>query len=458
MDWLNSPSGNNPVNSSYQTRILEVCTKLTTIKMAFKYRAYPTRPQKRYIDQTIHDCWWFYRYVLHNMEDDYKQAKDNFQKEVVSWYNFGNAYHPNWFVGKTIKPKIPKEFYPLGAPIRHQGVGILSTYKLLQKAKEQRSHLKEMPAIVLQEVLERMSHAFDKFWKEGGGYPNYPKERNYQSITWTSGVEMYEGAPLLKLSKFPGPLKFVYHRTIKGKIKRANISKDILGRYFVSLMCEYEEAPKEISNGSIGIDMNIKALDVQTRSFITMSTGEKVDIPRWFTICEDKLVKIQRKMSKDVPGSPEWRKHNRVLKHIMDDISNKKDNWLHNLTRWITDNVEYAVIEDMNLTDFHNKGSIDGKDNMELAGERGQRKAWTETPFGEFKQQLTYKMGDRLIKVDPAYTSKTCNHCGSVNMELTLSDRVWKCPSCGEVLDRDINAACNIRDRGLALISKAIKR
>jgi putative transposase len=455
--------------------------------MAFKYRAYPTRPQERYINECIHSCWWFYRYVLHQYEDDYRQAKQNYQNEVLSYYDGNVTYHPFWFQRKSGKVKIPKEFYPLGAPIRHQGSKLVvrydengtksliplsyfkdskrnlspllsneeiidtSTYKFLQKARTERPHLQDIPAVVMQEVLERVAHAFDKFWKEGGGYPNYPKERNYSSVTWTSGIEIFPEEQLLKVSKIPGLLKIVYHRPIKGKIKRANISKDILGRYYVSLMCEFDDNKEVIAKEHIvGIDMNIKAIDIASRLFITLSNGEKVDIPRWNTQYEEKLARIQRKIAKTELGSKEWRKYNRHIKHIYDDIQNKKDYWLHNLTRDLANKYEYVAIEDMDLTTFHKKrGNPEEATNMELAGDRGQRKAWTETPFGEFKRQLQYKLGEKLIKVNPAYTSQDCNCCGERNTKLTRSDRVWKCPSCGEVLDRDINAAKNIRDIGI---------
>lgn len=432
---------------------------MTTTKMAFKYRVYPTRSQERYIDECIHSCWWFYRYILHQYEDDYKQAKINYQKEVLSYYDLNIAYHPLWFRIEPGKVKIPKEFYPLGAPIRHQGVGILSTYKFLQKARMERPHLKNIPAVTMQEVLERVAHAFDKFWKEGSGYPNYPKERNYKSVTWTSGIEMFPNN-LLKISKLPGLLKIVYHRPIKGKIKRANISKDILGRYYVSLMCEFsEEKENVVKEHIVGIDMNIKAIDESSRSFITLSTGEKIDIPRWYTQYEEKLANVQRKIAKTELGSKEWRKYNRWIKHIYDDIQNKKDYWLHNITHRLSSEFDYVVIEDMNLTGFHKKrGKPEEATDMELAGDRGQRKAWTETPFGEFKRQLGYKMGARLIAVNPAYTSQTCNTCGKRKEDLTLSDREWECPSCGKVLDRDINAAKNIRDAGLVFINKSIKK
>jgi putative transposase len=433
---------------------------MTTVKMAFKYRAYPSKSQQKFLDECIHSCWWFYRYVLHNYEDDYKSAKKNYQEQVLSYYDLNIAYHPNWFRREPGKVKIPKEFYPLGAPIRHQGKGELSTYKLLQRARADRIHLQNVPAIVMQEVLERVAHAFDKFWKEGGGYPNYPKERNYSSVTWTGtgNVKLYKDEQLLKLSGFPGLLKIVYHRPAQGTIKRANVSMDSLGRYYVSLMCEFESVEKPNGEDIVGIDMNIKAIDETSRSFIALSNGEKVDIPRWYTQSQEQLAKIQRKIAKVQIGSERWRKYNRHLKHLYEDVDNKKKEWLHQLTHRLSSEFGYVVIEDLTLTGFHKKKKRSEEvDNMVLAADRGVRKAWTETPFGEFVRQLDYKMGNRLVRVNPAYTSKKCNVCGKINGYLTLSDREWVCP-CGAHLDRDINAAINIRNDGIVFINESIKR
>ena len=306
----------------------------------------------------------------------------------------------------------------------------------------------------MQEVLERVNSAFQGFWKNGRGYPAYPKERNYNSVAYTGvgNIQLYEDEGLLKVPGCPGLIQLVYHRPIEGTIKRANISKNILGEYFVSLMCEFEDSAKEQKvSPVIGIDMNIKALDSDTRSFITMSTGEKVDIPRWNAQNGDKRKDLERKISNSPRDSAKRRKYIRNRKHLDEKIGNQKFNWMHTLTARISKEFSVVVIEDLELTEFHEKEECPGEfTNRELAGQRGVRKAWKEAPFGEFRRQLQYKLGNRLIVVPPAYTSMRCSKCGAINRDLTLDDRVWTCPACGTAHDRDINAAINIRDAGIA--------
>jgi len=418
------------------------------------------------------------------MEDDYKRAKRNYQTHVLSYYDGNVAYHPYWYsiysdystveveyvdkngksktklvpIVKRVKSKkgdkeyvkitVPAEFYPLGAPMRHQGVGEFSTYKLLQRVRNERPHLKSIPAIAMQDVLERVNSAFQGFWKKGKGYPAYPKERNYNSATYTGvgNILLYEDEGLLKVPGCPGLIQLVYHRPIQGTIKRANISKNILGEYFVSLMCEFEDSVEEpMVSPVIGIDMNIKAIDSDTRSFITMSTGEKVNIPRWNTQKGDKRKDLERKISNSPRDSVKRQKYIRNRKHLDEKIGNQKFNWMHTLTARISKEFPVVVIEDLELTEFHEKE------------QRGVRKAWNEAPFGEFRRQLQYKLGNRLVVVPPAYTSMRCGMCGAINRDLTLDDRVWTCPACGTAHDRDINAAINIRDAGIALLNNPIK-
>jgi putative transposase len=251
-----------------------------------------------------------------------------------------------------------------------------------------------------------------------------------------------------------------YHRPVEGIVKRANVSRNLLGEYFVSLMCERQITEESgCGNNVLGIDINIKERDENTRAFIAMSDGKTVDIPRFYTGSTKRLIKPEQKRAKCTLGSKQWQKYNRHIKHVYDDVANKKDNWLHNLSAQLARTYDYIVFEDIPLTGFHKKRKTpEEATNMELAADRGKRKAWTETPHSEFIRQITYKLGeDRVIYVDPAYTSKMCNQCGAINEKLTLSDREWTCPQCGAQLDRDINAAINIRNKGIGALSNPTK-
>lgn len=518
---------------------------------AYKYRIYPTKPQKKYIDETIHLCWWFYRYVLHHYQDDRAQGIQNLYKWLPYCYQ-SIAYHPNWFDLKpvsTVKPvkpekvkkskkkalvpveqklseyetwkrgndslkeqcekmmlhwsfhgkigpgkvwttcdyKVPQNcyrnetFHPVdvcypmvdGSPgksdknrrgsLRSQGKGDLSTYKLISKARIQRPELNRLPAIVLQEVLERVDSAYQKFFK-GGGYPKFPKDSTYSSITWTQleQDDLIESEGLIKLSKFPKYIKINYHRPVTGKIKRANISRDDLGQYFISLMCNVTtDTIEPRGDRIIGIDFGVgKKEDPELRSFLILSNGIKIDTPMWDARIENGIARVSRKMARHPKGSPTWLKYKRWLNHLYDDRNNQKDYWVHNITSSLAKDYDYIVIEDLDLTKFHEKRKdpVDVS-NKKLKAERSLRKAFTEVGLSEVVWQLSYKLPKgHLVKVDPAFTTQACNCCGYVNdPPITLSVRRWVCPHCHEVHDRDVNAARNILKAGLAVINNPIK-
>ena len=121
----------------------------------------------------------------------------------------------------------------------------------------------------------------------------------------------------------------------------------------------------------------------------------------------------------------------------------KKQYYLHQVSNTLIDENQVICMEDLNV-----KGMLR---NHKIA------ESIQEMNFGEFRRMLEYKAkwyGRNLVFVDRFYpSSKTCNHCGYVNKTLKLSDRQWVCPDCGRIIERDYNAALNIRDEGIRLIS-----
>ncbi len=86
-------------------------------------------------------------------------------------------------------------------------------------------------------------------------------------------------------------------------------------------------------------------------------------------------------------------------------------------------------------------------------------KSTNDNGFGMLKTFLAYKLAEQgkpLITIDKWFpSSKMCRHCASINAELILSDRVWTCEHCGAELDRDLNAAINIKNEGCRILGLA---
>jgi putative transposase len=235
----------------------------------------------------------------------------------------------------------------------------------------------------------------------------------------------------LSIPKFRESIRIVLHRPIKGTIKQATISKTPTGKYFASILCDTGEpipSKPDIQNESaVGVDLGIK-------SFLVTSDGEVFDNPKHLRCAESRLKFIHRKYSKHKGKRTKYR-----LVRLHEIVANQRKDFLHKAsTQLIRDNQTICV---------ENLGISGMLQNHCLA------KSISDAGWGMFITMLEYKAewyGRNIIKIgrfDPS--SKTCSECGYINKDLSLKDREWTCPSCGSVLNRDINAACNIKSFAL---------
>lgn len=154
------------------------------------------------------------------------------------------------------------------------------------------------------------------------------------------------------------------------------------------------------------------------------------------------MKRLQRQISKKVVGSKNREKARLRFAKLNEKIRNRKLNFLHDVTNHLIDENQVIVMEDLNV-----KGMVR---NHKLA------ESISEVNWGEFRRILTYKAawhGRQLVFIDRFYpSSKRCNHCGYINKGLTLKDRLWVCPECGSLINRDYNAALNILEEGERII------
>ena len=160
------------------------------------------------------------------------------------------------------------------------------------------------------------------------------------------------------------------------------------------------------------------------------------------TIRNFKIRKLQRQLSRKQKGSNNWNKARIRLAKVYKKINDRKQYYLHSVSNSLIDENQVICMEDLNV-----KGM---SKNHNLA------EGILEMNFSEFLRILEYKASwynRRIVFVDRFYpSSKTCHKCGYVNRELTLNDREWVCPNCGQTISRDYNAALNILDEGMRII------
>ena len=307
--------------------------------------------------------------------------------------------------------------------------------------------LREQNTKVLKQAVIDMLDAYKRFFKQHTGYPKFKtKKDNKQSCRFELGAiskrNVYTDYKLslanIRNVKFRCNEKYAqYLQKHKENIRQATLTKLPCGEYYLSILIDGDLTHKvKESHHTIGIDLGVK-------DFIVTSDGEVFENLHFKKSESKKLIKIQKQLSRKQNGSNNRNKSRIKLAKVYKRITDKKQYYLHQVSNYLIDENQVICMEDLNVSGMLR--------NHKLA------ESIQELNFGEFRRMLEYKAnwyGRKLIFVDRFYpSSKTCNHCGYVNKKLKLSDRQWICPDCGKIIERDYNAALNIRDEGIRLIS-----
>jgi putative transposase len=302
------------------------------------------------------------------------------------------------------------------------------------RIKDDYAYMYEVDSQALTTAWLNLKNAYNNFAKGHNNLPRYKSRHNpiqtYTSHTTNNNIRI-EGM-YIKMPKL-GLVKLKQHRALpnNSKIKAATIKREA-GKYYVVLRIEYQEEKKQTSNiqRAIGLDYSLKNLYVD-------HLGETAEYPMYYKKSLDKLRRAQRVLSRREKGSTRYQKQKLVLGRLNQKIKNQRKDFLHKTSRYLVNNYEVICIEDLDLE--------------EMKKTKHFRKLITDTAFGTFARYLEYKTKDEgktLVKIPKYYPStKTCSICGKLN-EIELTQRTYKC-SCGNIMDRDHNAAINIAVIGL---------
>lgn len=304
--------------------------------------------------------------------------------------------------------------------------------------------LKETYAQVLQQSIMNLDAAFKNFFRrlkrkeKKPGSPKFKKKsRHRDSCRFTNQSVRILDENHLRLTGKLTNLKFSCSerdrkRLVSGKVVSATLKRTPSNKFFVSvtLDCVNDNDKVLKTKEPVGIDMGLK-------NFATLSDGKIIPNPRFKRTMERRLRLLQRSLSRKEKGSRNREKARLRLAILHERVANKRADFLHKVSSGISRNYGLVCLEDLNV-----KGMMK---NHKLAG------SISDVSWNEFTRQLSYKC-DEVVKVGKFFkSSKTCNHCGHVNDGLKLSDREWRCSRCGEVLDRDFNAARNILEEGMRI-------
>lgn len=313
--------------------------------------------------------------------------------------------------------------------------------KYLVSMKKEYKWMKESHSKVLQQSLINMDKAYKNFFK-GSGFPKYKSKHQKQSCRFPvdaiSGIKGNRINIILKLKDINYKCSVQdekYLNKNQGLIKSGTLSRTKSGNYYFSLLIDRPNKKlNKPTNSIIGIDLGIK-------DFVITSAGRKFENIKVQRNNKNKLSKLHRELSRKQKDSSNKYKARIKLAKFNEKLNNKKEYYLHSITNQLLSENQTIVIENLNV-----KGMMKNK-NLS--------RSIQELSLYRFKQILKYKAEwyDRqVIEIDRWFpSSKLCNKCGYKNKELTLKDRKWTCPECNSLLDRDLNAAINIKNEGIRI-------
>ena len=361
--------------------------------MLRRYRLYPTKDQKTLIARHLGCCRFVYNWAL---------ARKNL------------AY-------------------------RDDGIS-LSRYDLMKQLpalKAELPWLKEVNAQSLQQAIHHLSRAFTNFFEGRAEEPTFKaKHAPEQAFTVPQSYTVDFERGTVKLPKI-GVVKVKYHRTFVGTTKSATVIRKSTGRYLISIVVEDgKKAPKPtdpIPDQTVGIDLGLA-------HYAVLSTGEKVENPKYLRNAQTRLAVLQRRLDRKKKGSKNRNKARLKVARCHQKIAAQRRDFQHQLSSRLVRENQALAVESLNVDSMVKNHSL--------------ARAISDAGWGTFLSMLAYKCqgaGKTLLTIgvfEPS--SKTCSVCGYRKADLTLKDREWTCPDCGTTHDRDLNAAINIKQFALA--------
>jgi putative transposase len=313
-------------------------------------------------------------------------------------------------------------------------VSSFDTMKMLTALKREITWLNEINSQSLQHSLVELDKAFRSFLKHNTAYPTFKSKKDEQYFIIPSGFKAI-GNKLI-IPKFTEGIEYRDKSSIPENIKQIIVTRDV-DRYYASIQYETNEELVR-GNAVAGIDMGVK-------HFLTTSDGIQIEPLNILRKKEKKLKREQRRLSRKEKGSQNRKKQIVKVKKLYQKIRDARTDFNHKILTAIAKHYCTAVVEDLNI-----QGMIR---NNNLA------KSITDQGWYQFRKMLEYKLqwrGGEMIEIDSFYpSSKMCSRCGNINHE-KLSDRIYHCDACGLTIDRDLNAAINIRNMGLIKLGKGI--
>ena len=378
---------------------------MALINRALKLRLYPTKEQEQYLNNCLGSARFLYNQMLNERMEVYNELKDD--KEKLKIYKY----------------KSPKDY------------------------KKEFPFLKEVDSHSLTWVNMNIKTAYNNFYRglkngKTAGFPKFKSKHNHNdSYSSSIFISLNFDKKQIKMLKMPDKhIKYKHSTSPKSwyrtaKLKRITVSKTPSGKYFASCLFEGEQDYTGISKKI----ENIKGIHISLPKFYVDDNGNSPDYNRNYRKYEKRLALYQKKLSLKAKGSKNREKARIKVARIHEKIANKRKDFIEKLSLKLVLENDCIVLEHLDLKVM--------SQSLNLG------KSVTDLGYYMFVNKLQYKAkwNDKTVILADRWfaSSKTCSYCGYMNKDLTLIQQEWKCPGCGALHNRDLNAAVNLRNYGL---------
>jgi putative transposase len=319
-----------------------------------------------------------------------------------------------------------------------KGVTAMSMKKCIPLWKNEFEWLSECYSQCLQQSVLNLGVAFRNFFDGRAGYPTFKKRQGKQSIQYPANVKVLGNTEI----KFPGKLdvvKAIVHRSIAGEVRTVTVSKNPDGKYFASILVE-----DGIEKPDLNSDGDVIGIDLGLTDFAVTSNGSKYQHPKATKRHEKNLARKQKKLARKKDKATNNRRKAKIaVAKVYSKIKRVQEDFLHKLSRKIVDENQVVVVENLAVRNMVKNHCL--------------AKAISDAGWGMFCTMLKYKaelMGKVYLEIGRFFASThLCSNTLNPLPKMDLSVREFDCLHCGQRHDRDINAAINIKNEGLRVLT-----